>query len=326
LRIAGLFIVSALALVAGGWATAEDRTETISDSKGSKDLVYSDDALVEERSYDLKGTLIEERIFDEASLPVETRIYVREGARLIRIDATDASGDPAGSRAYRYDRYGRLLGVSSEGSLGEGSAGMIASGGSPQGAWVSGARRSDDAKPLDGDKPLVETTVLGYDGAGRATIIQSMLDGAAIAIEKREYGENGFLVSVKLEDKKSGLISELAYDAKGLLATRIDTPAKGLPVKTEYAYDGSDRLTEEKSIKGGHRSAKAYEYSESGALSRVETRRDGEIVLAVTYIENGRIEEIYDEGVVFVKATYVGGRKVKDEFYADGDVLRTREY
>ena len=91
----------------------------------------------EERSYDLSSALLQERLFGADSLPVETRTYLREGGRLVKIEAKDASGNAVGTRSYRYDSEGRLLGVSSEGSLGTGSAGMIARSGMPQGAWVS---------------------------------------------------------------------------------------------------------------------------------------------------------------------------------------------
>ena len=67
-------------------------------------------------------------------------------------------------------------------------------------------------------------------------------------------------------------------------------------------------------------------YSESGTLTRKETLRDGSLVLSVDYTKNGRVEELYDDGQLFVKATYVGGLKVKDEFYSNGVVTRTREY
>ena len=50
------------------------------------------------------------------------------------------------------------------------------------------------------------------------------------------------------------------------------------------------------------------------------------MLLAVTYIENGRVEELYEDGALFVKATYIGGRKIKDEFFADGVLVRTRDY
>jgi antitoxin component YwqK of YwqJK toxin-antitoxin module len=326
MRKGAFLLASALACAVCGLASGEDRTETISDSKGSKELVYRDDILVEERSYDPRGALIQEKAFDASSLPAETRIYVREGARLVRVDALDASGNPSGSRSYRYDRNGRLLGVDSEGSLGAGSAGMIAAGGTPQGAWISRPKPSsaEGAKAEAGVS--TETIVLGYDDEGRATIIQTMRDGAALKIEKRSYGEKGLLASVKLEDKLTGLFSELGYDGRGRLATRLDTPAKGLQVRIEYGYDDSDRLAAELSVQGAHRTAKAYEYSAEGKLAREETRRDGELLLAVSYIENGRIEELYEDGAVFVKATYLGGRKVRDEFYADGEILRARDY
>jgi hypothetical protein len=61
-------------------------------------------------------------------------------------------------------------------------------------------------------------------------------------------------------------------------------------------------------------------------LTREETLRDGSLILSVDYTDDGRVEELYDDGQLFVKATYVGGRKVKDEFYSNGVVSRTREY
>ncbi len=49
-------------------------------------------------------------------------------------------------------------------------------------------------------------------------------------------------------------------------------------------------------------------------------------MLAVENIDNGRVEELYDKGELFVKATYIGGRKIKDEFFAGGVPFRTRDY
>jgi len=60
------------------------------------------------------------------SLPIDTRTYIREEGRLAKVEARDSSGVIVGSFAYRYDRDGRLLGVSSDGSLGRGAAGMRA--------------------------------------------------------------------------------------------------------------------------------------------------------------------------------------------------------
>jgi hypothetical protein len=324
LRRSCLVVAGLLALAGAALASGEDRTETIADLKGSKELVYHDDVLAEERSFDASGSILQERLFDSSSLPVETRSYIREGGRIVRVEATDAMGSPSGSMSYRYDRNGRLLGVSSEGSLGMGTAGMIAAWGLPQGSWIT--RPGGGARAAAAAAASAKTTVLGYDDSGRATVVQTMLDGAALSIETRSYGDGGILSSSRIEDKVSGLSSDLQYDGEGRLATRTDTPTKGQVLKTEYRYGDSGLLAEELARQGGHRSSKAYEYGEDGKVSREETSRDGELLLAVDYIENGRVEELYEDGSVFVKATYVGGRKVKDEFYLDGVPFRTREY
>ena len=305
-----------------GMSESEDRTEKIADSNGWKELFYRNDILTEDRSFDPLGAILTERIFDTSLLPVETRNYIRVDGRIIRVDAVDAFGSPSGSMTYRYDRNGRLLGINSEGVLGAGTAGMIASMSAPQGAWVSnnglGMENGDSAGP--------KTTVLGYDGSGRATIVQTMQNGKTIYVEKRVFDEDGFLVSVQIEDSISGLSTIKSYDSKGRVSRSTDSPIKGQQTKTEYRYDDSGRLAEKLSFRGGHRSSTVFFYSDDGSVLREETSRDGEILLSIANIENGRIEELYENGNVFVKATYIGGRKVKDEFYLDGVPIRTREY
>jgi hypothetical protein len=305
----GAFVV--LSLIPALLCAGEDRTERIDGAKGWKELDYRGDSLVEERSFDREGTLLSERRFNPEALPIVTKRYVREEGRLLRIEATDASGNPIGSMRYHYDREGRLIALSSEGVLGEGAVGLIAPGGAPQGSWIE-----SDAKSM----------VLAYDAEGRAVLLQSMQEGKATYIERRSYGEGGIPVSVAIEDKVSGISVTTDYDKEGRQSQRREVKGKGEEILTRYLYDDSGRLVEEERRSGGHLLSIRKIYAESGAVSRVETRRDRTLVLAVDYIENGRVEELYDEGALFAKATYIGGRKVKDEFFADGELLRSREY
>lgn len=302
-----LLIVLAPAIMCAG----EDRVEKINGAKGSKELVYRNDSLSEERSYDLRGGLIEEKSFGPDSLPIETSSYIRKDGRLSRVEAKDATGAIVGSLTYHYDSDGRLLGLASDGSFGTGKAGMVSSGGTPQGSWTEAGST---------------TTVLAYDESGRALVIQTMKDGKGISIERRTYDEGGILSSVVTEDKVAGSSSELLYDKKGRQSQLRDIPAKGAETKVQYRYDDAGRLVEDLRRSGIHTISVSREYATGGALSRVETRRDGELLLAVDYVENGRVEELYDAGELFVKASYFGGRKVKDEFYSDGALLRSREY
>jgi predicted DNA binding protein len=291
--------------------TAEDeRTERLEGKNGYQELVYRGKELVEELSYDAKGALLEEKYMGEDSLPYETRSYIRVEGRLERIEARDGSDVAIGSMRYRYDHTGRLLGLDAEGSFGEGSSGMISTEDGPQGTWTQ-----------DG-----VTTILAYDGAGRAIVKQTVKDGEAQSIEKRGYGEKGSLSSVSVQDKASGTSSELVYDEEGRLSSRKETKSGGAEIITSYRYDKAGRLVEESTKVGEHTSLVSRSYAEDGSIERVETRRDGVLLLSVETIEGGRVEELYDSGQLFVKATYLNGRKVKDEFYIEGSLARTREY
>ncbi len=308
--LAVLAAVMGLALASAPMARGEERIESISEAQGYKELVYREDILVEERKFDEFGALLEERRFDSASLPIETRAYIRKDGHLIRVEVRDQDGEATGSRSYHYDSAGRLLGLSSEGSLGKGAAGVISSGSSPQASWTADTT----------------TTVLGYDENGRVVLTQSMKDGSALSVERRSYGEKGALASIRFEDRKAGSSRDSAYDEKGRLVSRTDTPAKGTSEKTAYRYDDADRLIEELRQKGSHRTIISKAYDEAGSLVREETRLDGELALVVEYLEGGRVEELYEDGLPFVRASYSGGRKVKDEFFAGGKLARTREY
>jgi antitoxin component YwqK of YwqJK toxin-antitoxin module len=317
IRVLALLSLALAASVPGAAApeaatskAGEERIETLQENKGSKELVYRDDVLTGERRFDERGALVEERSFDAKSLPVETKVYMRKDGRLTRVEAKDSSGELSGSMAYHYDSSGRLLGVSSEGSMGQGAAGVIAAGSSPQGSWTA-----DSA-----------TMVQGYDDEGRVVLSQTMKDGMAISVERRSYSESGKLASVRTEDRTAGSSRETSYDEKGRPASRVDTPAKGLVEKTEYRYGDTDLPITEVRVKGTHKTIIAKSYDDEGVLAREETRLDGELVLSVDYDGIARVEELYEDGQPFVRASYEGGRKVKDEFFSDGSVVRTRDY
>jgi antitoxin component YwqK of YwqJK toxin-antitoxin module len=290
---------------------AEDRTERIAGSKGWKELDYRGDKLAEERSFDTSGALLEERSFNAASLPVVTKRYIRSGGLLLRVEASDAAGSPIGSMSYHYDRDGRLLIARAAGVFGDEAAGIVASEGSPQGSFVESSSAA---------------TVLAYDGQGRATLLQDMKEGKVSRIERRTYGEKGAIASIAVEDKSSGSTTTISYDEAGRESGRRAVGPKGEETVTSYGYDDSGRLLEERTAVGDHELSVKRIYAEGGALARAETRRDGALVLAVDYAGDGKTEELYEDGRVFVKASYKGGRKVKDEFYADGKLERTREY
>jgi YD repeat-containing protein len=301
-------ILGALSLVLS--AQAVERVETVQGKDGSKELVYRDESLVEERSLDERGALLEERFFDASSLPVEKRAYIRAQGRLVKVEASDSAGQVTGTRSYHYDLGGKLVGTSSEGSLGTGAAGMLLAGSSPQGSWTSDTLSS----------------VQGYDDQGRVNLRQITRDGKPVSIERMEYWASGAIAATIVEVAATGLVSETRFDEAGKMLYRTETPVKGLAEKTEYRYDDQGRLSEELRRRGAGLTRVTKAYGEDGKLAREETLLDGELLRVVEQVEGGRVEELYEDGLLFVRATYREGRKVLDEFFADGELVRTREY
>jgi antitoxin component YwqK of YwqJK toxin-antitoxin module len=301
-----LLVLSAALRCAG-----EDRTERIEGERGWKELDYRGGVLVEERSFDSSGALSAERQFSPEALPILTRRYARAGGRLMSVEASDASGKPIGRTSYHYDRNGRPLIAVSEGVLGSGSVGMIASAGSPQGAWIE-----DEG----------ETSVLAYDGDGRVSILQRMKEGKVLNLERRTYGAKGVLSSVSIEDRVAEIGTTISYDEAGRETGRKVVGPKGEPSESSFRYDESGRVVEETRVSGEHATSIGRSYAKDGSLLREETRSDGTLVLAVDYAKDERVESLYDDGELFVKASYKGGIKIRDEFYADGKLKRARVY
>jgi hypothetical protein len=283
---------------------------------GTHELVFRRGALAEERMTDSLGALLEETFYGAApaeSAPVESRKYLRsKSGRLERVEARDSSGELLGSLDYRYDRQGRLLGVASTGSFGPGGAGMISAGGPPQGSWIAAG---------------TSTTAASYDERGRPLVLKTMLDGKTVLVERRTYGEGPNPVRVETEDPVSGSLTSVDDDESGKPLLRRDSIRGKETSRTTYRYDDRGRLVEEaaRDASGGV-ATRSLSYGEDGSLKREETRKDGNLLGAVEYVEGGRVEELYRGGELFVKATYSAGRKVKDEFFSGGESVRQKEY
>jgi YD repeat-containing protein len=267
-------------------------------------------ALVAKRSYGASGALVEESSYGPKGLS-ETRSYFRSKGRLVRVEVSGPRGEALGAISYRYDGAGRLAGVSLSGSLGSGAAGMIASGASPNGAWVS-----------DGER----LTVQRLDDRGRPLRVETLAGGKAIARRSYAYGEGNLPARAETKDLVAESSVVESYDDAGRVTLRT-VEAKGAPPsRTEYRYDEAGRLVEERSRVKSSLAVRSLAYDEAGALIREETRVDGSITGAVEYKGDAKIVEGYYDGALFVRATYEGGRKTREEFYEGGSPIRSRDF
>lgn len=290
-----------------------ERRVTRKTGSSSLERVLKGGVLREERKSGPRGELLEELFYFESGLLRERRAYGYEAQRLAKVEAFDSGGAPLGALTYRYDPRGRLAELEATGSFGEARSGLL---GLPGGGVAA------EWSVLEG-----ELLLRRFDPSGRIASVETRKDDALLRRESLTYEGSSARPSFSLlEDLASGEGTEKAYDAAGrILSLRL--LSKGAErSRTEYAYDAAGRLVSERLRNGSSLSLRSLSYDEEGGLLREEKRRDGLLFRTVAFAGEGRVEEYFEGGILVLRATYAGARKVKDEFFEGGQVVRSRSY
>jgi hypothetical protein len=81
-------------------------------------------------------------------------------------------------------------------------------------------------------------------------------------------------------------------------------------------------------LKAGDRITEVlWVYGEDGELSRSTQKIDGLVVTVVRELPGDKlVKEVYDGGVLALRATSLRGRLVQEDFYAPGAPVRTKVY
>ncbi len=279
-----------------------------------EELLYRPEGLVSIQRLDPQGALVEEELYDPpfpgSPAPIlrsSTRWTYVEG-RLAKAEAFDGAGTATGSLDYTYDASGRLLQVLATGSLGSGAAGLLVS---PQGL---GASWSD-------------TELTRYDSAGRPQEILAYAAGKVIASSRLAYAPSGSLASRTTEDLVSGGTRLAEYDSAGHVVLELESRGGKELSRRSLAWDSQGRPTRDHRKAGDRTTETLWVYGEEGELSRATYKIDGLIVSVVHELPGDRlVKEVYDGGVLALRATSLRGRLVQEDFFAPGAAVRTKVY
>jgi hypothetical protein len=153
-----------------------------------------------------------------------------------------------------------------------------------------------------GDK-LVERETLQYRGEGRTLERSVTREAAAGRTVTRSYDDKGREESVLVE-QSGKIVEELVHERDG----------EGRVVRTtKRAAEGLEQWS--------------YAYGTDGELVREEFRRRGSLERVTLFESEGRrIEELFRRGELFLRVTYQDGEKVREEFFLEGRLMRTRDY
>jgi YD repeat-containing protein len=307
---ARVFLIFAFLVFAASLLCAEDRVERRADPRGSRELVFHDKILVEEHIYGPDAALLEDILYEKGK-PREIRSYIRVDGRLMRVEARNANGSLIGQLLYFYDTNGSLLHVAASGSFGASSAGMLDSGSTPLASWTI---------------HNAELSLVRYDSQGRPILNVSEKDGKPIATRGDSYAQGPFPQRTVVSDELNGQTRTTDYDTSGRPTLLVVADESNQISRTDYRYDSSGRLVEERTQKGLDLLSRRLSYDESGALVREEYRNNGTLRTVILQPGDNRVEEHFQDGVMFVRVSFSKGRKIQEDFFIDGHLAWTKEY
>ncbi|MDA8410333.1 MAG: hypothetical protein M0001_08075 [Treponema sp.] len=298
---------------------AEEKKRTIllaAPTQGQRlEQTWHGKVMTDEIEFGITGQMLRESSYSEEK-PAEllwSETYLYDKTRLAKVIRLDAGGNETGTRSYRYDPDGRLLSVELSGYYGNVDVGTLSRSSLPRAFWQE-----------------------AQDGVMRIEL----------------FDLRGNVVSVRfVKADRIRAIQHFLYDARGqLLSDTLDDVAEGTKVVSTYGPDGK-LATETSSKNGSTIDSRAYQWDKegnlvvetrsyplpvvkidrtwdsNGKLLREERRENGDLVLLTSYEPDSvRLEETWSENQLVVRTRFENGIKVKEEFFKDGVVVRTRNY
>ena len=274
-----------------------------------REALTQDGMIREELLYDKDGFPSLERRYNENGAVEDTK-YTYASGRLVS-KTVSLDGLTVKVISYLYAPDGRLA------SARESPGGYFATSSTMRGISYSW-------KMSDG---FVELS--GYDSSGRLVSV-SLYSGSELKRHEVRTWNNGLIERVLLTEG-TGVITETEYETQGAATGKprlIQTGLKGdLKTTERRLYDDEGRVAKLELISGQSESSTEYEYDQDGNLLLQNMSQNGILVSVTRYVSTtSRIEESYENGVMFARVNFEDGRKVLEEIFKDGLVVRSRSF
>jgi hypothetical protein len=316
---------------AGGWVETR-RLLSGADEQRRWTFVRSADGRTEEREeragviaarrlIGSAGELLQEELFDNGR-PSGRSVYEYASGRLVRMRAFGADGSLSSTVEYLTAPSGRLREVicwtASDGSVRSASQAAGGSGTAAGGAAVS------EERAREGD----EWRTTRYDEAGRASE-REQGDAAGLVWRQRltYEGEGRTPVSSTTEWPGERKVISASYDAAGGEVEETTAVAGAVTERITWTRDEAGRVLVKRRTGAGGTEEVRTTWAEDGTLAREEYFARGTRVRTVIHTgPDERVEELFAEGDLFLRVTYRGDARVREEAVVDGAVVRERTF
>ncbi|MCX7039333.1 MAG: hypothetical protein NT005_09415 [Spirochaetes bacterium] len=288
------------------------RWETSWGEEGSprEEREFASGRLAARRVYDPSGSILTEESFRDGAL-LEKAIFTYAGSRLSRVRTTGPDGSLLHAEEYLYAASGALRGVRR----------TLADGQTRQSRFFAGSSGLAEERNTVGDALFVAR----YDTRGRA-VERERRDAQGLA-SREDFVfrlESNTLESSAETLPREGKLARRRYDDKGLLAVETVTGPGSAVERNEYSRDEEGRATVKRRQSAAGIEQWAYSYDADGDLATEEYVVKGSREKLTVYTDGGRVEQMYAEGELFLKVTWEGERRVKEEVYEGGVLVRER--
>lgn len=314
----------------GGW-TETRRLLSAGEEQRRWTVVRSADGRTEERE-ERGGVVVARRLSGTAGEPLQEEsyesgrltsrsVYEYAAGRLVRVRVFAADGSLASTVEYLTTPSGRLREVRWTAADGGRRTESQAAGGTV--AAAGGAAVSEE-RSRDGDG--WRTT--RYDEAGRVAVREQGGPAGLVSRERLAYAEGSATPkSSTVERPGERRVVERSFDALGGVIAETVTVADAVVERTSWSRDASGHeLVMHRSGSGGTVEVRST-WSADGTLEREEHFSRGARVKTVIHTGPGeRIEELYTDGELFLRVSYRGEARIREEVILDGEVVRERTF
>jgi hypothetical protein len=262
------------------------------------------------RVYDPSGSIMTEESYRDGALSEKT-VFTYAGSRLSRVRTTGPDGVFLHGEEYLFTTRGALRGVMR----------TLADGQSMQSRFFAGSSGLAEERNTVGEALFIAR----YDTRGRV-VERERRDAQGLASREDFLFrlESNTLESSEETLPREGKLARRRYDEQGLLAVETVTGAEGAVERIEYSRDPDGRVTVKRRQSAAGVEQWVYSYDAGGDLATEELLVKGSRQRLTVYTDAGRVEQMYADGEMFLKVTWEGERRVKEEVYEGGVLVRER--
>jgi antitoxin component YwqK of YwqJK toxin-antitoxin module len=277
---------------------------------------FIDDTLAARRLYSPGGDLMEEDRYTKGKL-TQKSLYTYSASRVTRVRVLSADGALLYKKDYFYTSRGSLREVRETGGKEGGET-------TRDSAFIGGRSGPSEEWNRNGDDLFISR----FDDRGRTVETEHHTGKELVSREDFTYQKdsNNLLSSVEKLPAEGKTVAR-TYDSAGRVQTESVAVGGKVTEETSYTRDDKGRVLRKLQRSANGLAEWRFTLDQDGKTTREEYYLRGALEKVTLYgSDDARTEQLYQGGVLFMKVYYEGGRRTREEVYADGKVVKERKY